>query len=129
MMCCDTLCVVLEEGLPVDVFSSWLAQARKGIVELFVLELLSRRGRLHGYGIVGALDELGDLVAGVSTVYPVLKRLESDGLVDATWVTDAPGNPRKYYEITPAGTAFLIRAQAEWDLIGEAMHSLRGERS
>lgn len=110
-----------------DVFASWLAQARKGIVELFVLELLRRRGRLHGYGIVQALDELGDLVAGVSTVYPVLKRLENDGLVAASWETDTPGNPRKYYEIAPAGTAFLERAQAEWRRIGDAMDALRGE--
>lgn len=111
-----------------DVFASWLAQARKGIVELFVLELLRKRGRLHGYGIVQALDELGDLVAGVSTVYPVLKRLESDGLVDASWATDTPGNPRKYYELTPDGALFLERAQAEWGRIGDAMDTLRGEK-
>ena len=111
-----------------DVFASWLGQTRKGIVELFVLELLHRRGRLHGYGIVQALDELGDLIAGVSTVYPVLKRLESDGLVTATWETGTPGNPRKYYEITPAGTLFLGRAQAEWRRIGDAMETLRGEK-
>jgi PadR family transcriptional regulator PadR len=111
----------------VDAFASWLAQARKGIVELFVLELLSRRGRLHGYGIVQALDELGDLVAGVSTVYPVLKRLETDGLVAAAWETDSPGNPRKYYELTAQGGAFLERAQSEWRRIGEAMNTLEGE--
>jgi PadR family transcriptional regulator PadR len=111
----------------VDTFASWQAQARKGIVELFVLELLSRRGRMHGYGIVQALDELGDLVAGVSTVYPVLKRLEADRLVAASWDTGAPGNPRKYYELTTDGAAFLDRAQAEWRRIGDAMDSLRGE--
>ena len=110
-----------------DPLASWLAQTRKGIVELFVFELLSSRGRMHGYGIVQALDELGDLVAGPSTVYPVLKRLEADGLVAATWNTDAPGNPRKYYELTPDGAAFLARAQAEWHRIGEAMDALRGE--
>jgi len=111
----------------VDPLASWLAQTRKGIVELFVLELLRSRGRMHGYGIVQALDELGDLVAGLSTVYPVLKRLEADSLVEATWETDAPGNPRKYYELTKDGAAFLTRARAEWRRIGEAMDTLRGE--
>ena len=110
-----------------DPLAYWLAQTRKGIVELFVLELLNSRGRMHGYGIVQALDELGDLVAGLSTVYPVLKRLESDGLVEATWETDAPGNPRKYYELTPDGATFLARAQVEWKRMGEAMDTLRGE--
>jgi PadR family transcriptional regulator PadR len=112
----------------VDAFASWVAQARKGIVELFVLELLNRRGRMHGYGIVQALDELGELVAGVSTVYPVLKRLETDGLVAASWETDTPGNPRKYYELTPDGALFLERAQGEWGRIGDAMDALRGEK-
>ena len=112
-----------------DPHASWLAQTRKGIVELFVLELLSLRGRMHGYGIVQALDDLGDLVAGLSTVYPVLKRLESDGLVVATWETGAPGNPRKYYEITGDGVVFLGRARAEWRSITEAMATLRGEDS
>jgi PadR family transcriptional regulator len=111
----------------VDPLASWLAQTRKGIVELFVLELLERRGRMHGYGIVQALDEIGDLVAGLSTVYPVLKRLEADGLVCASWETGTPGNPRKYYEVTPAGTEFLGRARTEWCRIGEAMDTLRGE--
>ncbi|HEX9093633.1 MAG TPA: helix-turn-helix transcriptional regulator, partial [Coriobacteriia bacterium] len=59
-----------------DAFASWVAQLRKGVVELLVLELLRARGRLHGYAIVQELQELGELVAGVSTVYPVLKRLE-----------------------------------------------------
>jgi PadR family transcriptional regulator PadR len=112
----------------VDAFASWLAQARKGIVELFVLELLARRGSMHGYGIVQALDELGDLVAGVSTVYPVLKRLEADGLVAASWATDSPGNPRKYYELTAGGERFLERAQTEWGRIGDAMDTLRREK-
>jgi len=111
----------------VDPLARWLAQTRKGIVELFVLELLSSRGRLHGYGIVQALAELGELVAGLSTVYPVLKRLESDGLVVASWETGAPGNPRKYYELTPDGADFLSRAQTEWQRIGGAMDTLRGE--
>ena len=115
-------------GAP-DPLASWQAQARKGIVELFVLELLRARGRMHGYGIVAALDEVGDLVAGLSTVYPVLKRLESDGLVAATWETDAPGNPRKYYVITLEGATFLNRARAEWGRINAAMDTLRGERA
>jgi PadR family transcriptional regulator, regulatory protein PadR len=113
----------------VDPLASWLAQARKGIIELLVLELLSSRGRMHGYGIVHELDELGDLVAGLSTVYPVLKRLEADGLVEATWETGAPGNPRKYYELTKEGAAFLVRARVEWRRIGEAMDTLRGENA
>jgi PadR family transcriptional regulator PadR len=112
-----------------DVLTSWLAQTRKGVVELFVLELLRGRGPMHGYGIVQALDELGDIVAGLSTVYPVLKRLETDGLVVAAWETGAPGNPRKYYRLTEEGGAFLDRARAEWLRLNAAMETLRGEQA
>lgn len=110
-----------------DPFASWLTQVRKGLVELCVLELLRRRGPLHGYGIVRALDEVGDLIAGVSTVYPVLKRLENDGLVSWQWDPDAPGNPRKSYTITRDGVGFLDRARSEWEQIAGAMEVLRGE--
>lgn len=112
-----------------DPLASWLAQTRKGVVELFVLELLDTRGPMHGYGIVGALDELGDLVAGLSTVYPVLKRLEADGLVVASWDTESAGNPRKNYQITAEGSAFCERARVEWRRINEAMDAVKGEKA
>jgi PadR family transcriptional regulator PadR len=111
-----------------DAFASWVAQLRKGVVELLVLELLRARGRLHGYAIVQELQELGELVAGVSTVYPVLKRLEADGLVEASWDTGGGGNPRKYYEVTPDGTRFLEAARGEWGTLDGAMRALRGEK-
>jgi DNA-binding PadR family transcriptional regulator len=48
--------------------------------------------------------------------------------VVASWATDTPGNPRKYYELTPDGELFLERAQGEWARIGDAMDALRGEK-
>ena len=110
-----------------DAYASWLAQLRKGVVEMLVLGLLESAGPLHGYGIVQELEQLGELVAGVSTVYPVLKRLENDGLVTASWDTAAAGNPRKYYAITDEGATFLNRARGEWDAVDGAMRKLRGD--
>jgi PadR family transcriptional regulator PadR len=107
----------------------WLTQARKGIVELLILRLLGARGELHGYAIVKQLQELGPIIAGESTVYPVLKRLESDGLVAARWVESPSGPPRKYYQRSDEGGQFLASAATEWDGIVSAMESLRGEES
>lgn len=109
-----------------DTYLSWLTQLRKGLVELFVLRLLAEGGPSHGYAMVRELKKLGSVVAGESTVYPVLKRLESDALVEATWSAEPFGKPRKYYRITAAGSAFLDRATDEWDGIAEAMDGLRG---
>lgn len=105
---------------------AWNTQLRKGVVQLLVLQLLSS-APLYGYGIVRRLEELGDFVAGEGTVYPVLRRLEADGLLSSEWVTDAPGNPRRYYAITPAGRGFLGAALAEWDKVAATIHDLGGD--
>ena len=111
-----------------DAYGSWLTQLRKGVVELLVLGLLDARGPLHGYGIVQELQEIGELVAGVSTVYPVLKRLEGDALVAAAWGTGEDGAARrKYYEITGEGRAFLASGRVQWRTLDRAMRGLEGE--
>lgn len=114
-------------GALVDELGPWLAQVRKGVVELLILRLLGARGELHGYAIVRQLQELGPIVAGESTVYPVLKRLESDGLVASRWVESPSGPPRKYYRRSEEGERFLTGAAREWDGIVSAMESLTGE--
>lgn len=107
-----------------DEFGGWVAQLRKGFVELLVLELLSG-GERYGYRIVAELRELGDLVSGEATVYPVLKRLEANGSLSSRWVTESSGPPRKYYAITPRGEEFLARARSEWDKTAAAVAALR----
>jgi PadR family transcriptional regulator PadR len=111
----------------VDSTDQWLVQLRKGVVELLVLRLLALRGELHGYAIVKELLSLGRLVAGESTVYPVLKRLESDGLLDSHWVEAEAGPPRKYYALTESGHGFLQEARGEWDALVESMSRLEGD--
>lgn len=108
-----------------DDFASWSTQLRKGVVELMILSLV-RDGALYGYAIVRELKERGGLVAGEGTVYPVLRRLESDGLVSAAWSDEGPAGPRKYYRITDNGRAFLERAWVEWDTVAGALEELRG---
>jgi PadR family transcriptional regulator PadR len=110
----------------VDAYGPWLAQLRKGVVELLVLALLRARGPLHGYGIVQELEELGDLIAGVSTVYPVLKRLEADALVAASWGAGDEAGRRKNYAITPAGQQFLDEGARQFDELHSALGRIGG---
>ncbi len=110
-----------------DNTDQWLVQLRKGVVELLVLRLLALKGELHGYAIVKELLSLGRLVAGESTIYPVLKRLEVDGLLASRWVESEGGPPRKYYAVTDAGSAFLASARREWDTLVESMERLQGD--
>jgi PadR family transcriptional regulator PadR len=109
-----------------DLYASWLAQLRKGVVELLVLALLRSSGPLHGYAIVQELEERGDLVAGLSTVYPILKRLETDALVTASWGAGDEAGRRKYYAITDAGARFLVEGARQFDDLHAALGRIGG---
>lgn len=109
-----------------DNLGSWSTQLRKGVVELMIL-LLVRQRALYGYAIVRELKQRGSLVAGEGTVYPVLRRLEADGLVSASWSDEGPQGARKYYRITREGESFLSRAWVEWTAVAEAMGDLHAE--
>src|SRR5688572_76963 len=75
------------------------AQLKKGVLELCVLELLSH-GESYAYEIASRLaDAIG---MGEGTVYPLMRRLHTDGLVETHLVESTSGPPRKYYRITRA---------------------------
>jgi len=105
---------------------SWSIQFKRGLVEVFVLQLLTREP-LYGYALVQELESLGQLVAGEGTVYPVLRRLEAAGHVSSAWEQQGAGNPRKYYTITESGRAFLERALTEMDGVLAVLSALRGD--
>lgn len=109
-----------------DSTDQWLVQLRKGVVELLVLRLVAVKGELHGYAIVKELLALGPVVAGESTVYPILKRLEADSLLLSRWVHSNGGPPRKYYTLSDTGAVFLVAAQREWEGLVESMNRLNG---
>ena len=56
-------------------------------------------------------------------LYPVLKKLEREGLIQSTWVLSDEGRNRKYYDITDEGKAFLHERKTEW----HALNSLFNE--
>lgn len=90
-------------------------ELRRGSLELVLLRLL-REGEAYGYQIVTAVTErtAGQLVLAEGTLYPVLHRLEKQGLVQVRWDTPARGVPRKYYRLTPAGEAELAQLTTRW---------------
>jgi PadR family transcriptional regulator PadR len=108
----------------------WLVQLRKGLLQLVILRLLRARGELHGYALVKELLSLGPLAAGESTVYPIVKRLEAEGLLTSRWTPATAGPPRKYYTLSPQSFVFLEKADEEWDAIVESMNRIsKGEAS
>jgi DNA-binding PadR family transcriptional regulator len=73
-------------------------------------------GEAYGYEIIQRIHALSDgkvrWTAG--TLYPVLHRLETKGLVSAVWRVSAEGRRRKYYHLTPAGQKALEVAKRQW---------------
>jgi len=99
-----------------EVSEEWVRELKKGSIQLCLLALL-RGGRMYGFQLIKALRERSggyfDLKEG--TAYPALHRLEQRGFVRSEWVMEGPGNPRKYYTLTPQGAKALAAATAEWE--------------
>jgi PadR family transcriptional regulator PadR len=91
----------------------WIAQWRRGVLELCLLRLLSDEPS-YGYEIVATLDRYASLASGENTIYPLLRRLRQDGLLE-TFSRESPAGPsRQYYRCTPAGRRRLADLDAHW---------------
>ncbi len=85
--------------------SNWERDLRRGLLQLMILLLIRLRTEdAHGYGLIKLLRETNiQLKSG--TVYPLLKRMETDGLIESFIAEDlqSPGMPRRIYTITTIG--------------------------
>jgi len=102
--------------------NEWTSQFRRGVLELCILQVL-RAEPNYGYEIVNALRNLGPLAAGENTVYPLLRRLKSDGYLE-TFAKESPaGPPRRYYRVTESGLARCSGLEEEWAALVRAVES------
>ncbi|WP_338249440.1 PadR family transcriptional regulator [Pyrodictium abyssi] len=91
-----------------------LRDLRVGLYSIVVLDLLARRGPLHGYAVRRYLEEAAPgLAPSESTVYDVLKRLEKLGLLESYWARSPAGTMRKYYRARPGAEEALRRLVKE----------------
>lgn len=105
-----------QDGVPLA-----LAQEiRRGSVVLACLILLRRPH--YGYALLNVLSEAGIAVDG-NTLYPLLRRLERQGLLTSAWNTDDV-RPRKFYVISPVGDETLAQLSAEWTRLNAAIQGL-----
>ncbi len=102
---------------------------RTGIYALVILNLISREGPIHGYGLMIRVKEVSDgvLSPSESTVYETLKYLEKKGLIKSFWGKPAEGGlPRKYYVITELGSKLLNELNKEVVGIVEVLKKVMG---
>ncbi len=98
-------------------------QLKKGVLELCVLALLSKH-ESYAYEIASRLaDSIG---MGEGTIYPLMRRLQNDGLVDTRLEESSSGPSRKYYRLTEAGRASFNAQKAAWASFSSAVQDILG---
>lgn len=101
-----------------------------GIYEMLVLLIMKRiKKPTYGYEISKQLEIISNnsihLTEG--TLYPLLKKMERSKLIKSFWGESDVGPPRKYYELTEKGEAFLSKALDLWRVINNCVNNLLGE--
>ena len=90
-----------------------------------VLAILTE-GESYGYAIIRRVAELsgGHLQWTDGMLYPVLHRLERQGLVAAKWGKSETGRRRKYYRLTREGRAQLAAERQRWKVVDQTLHAI-----
>jgi DNA-binding PadR family transcriptional regulator len=87
-----------------------------------------KQGNSYGYLIIKKIKELsgGQMEYSDGMLYPVLHRLEKEGLIASKWTMKNESRPRKYYEITELGKQALNEEQAQWFQVNAVLNELWG---
>ena len=101
------------------------AQMRKGILEYCVLSILSKK-ECYPSEIIEQLKE-AELIVVEGTLYPLLTRLKNTDLLDYRWEESSAGPPRKYYDLTESGIAFLGELKKTWNILHKAVNQLENK--
>jgi PadR family transcriptional regulator PadR len=95
-------------------------ELRRGVIVLAVLSQLS--GEQYGYSLLKLLADLG-LEVDQGTLYPLLRRLEAQGLLQSVWKLEE-ARPRRYYVISSDGKKLLPKLKKEWAGIVSTMDKI-----
>lgn len=117
IVCLTQYCADMSTG---EVLDSHIQELRRGTVVVASLRILQEPE--YGYRLLERLEEAGFAVEA-NTLYPLLRRLEKQGLLTSDWNTDEP-RPRKYYATSAAGRAVADAAMADWDRLSKALDAL-----
>ena len=104
-----------------SVTENLLAELRRGVLVLAILKQLEEEH--YGYSLRETLAEQG-LEVPEGTLYPLLRRLESQGLLESRWQI-GEARPRRYYTTSKAGRRTLAELTKEWIFLEKALNRIR----
>ena len=106
-----------------ELVQNMMLELRRGVLSIAVLSQLSKEQ--YGYSLLKALSDKG-MEIDQSTLYPLLRRLESQGLLQSDWRIVDETRPRRYYVISPQGRTVLKKLKEEWSTMAETVKQMLG---
>jgi len=113
----------MEPSISAELFENLRLELRRGCLVLAVLATL--RAEQYGYTLRKALADQG-MEIDEGTLYPLLRRLESQGLLVSEWREEEKRNKR-FYRLSPDGKQILKQLLAEWEAIGTSLDGILKE--
>ncbi len=104
-------------------FKNWTNQARKGILELSILNDIRNR-RMYGYEIERKFRKSFGLLISEGTIYNILRRFKRHGLVQITLARSPDGPKRKFYRLTETGRETLAQMNLIWQSVRRQADSI-----
>ena len=101
------------------------AQLRKGVAEACILGILAEQP-MYGWQLSDTLIN-HNLIASIGTLYPMLTRMRTQGLVSTYDEASDSGPVRKYYELTPSGIRVLSNFRSQWAPFAQTVHDIIGK--
>ena len=111
-----------DEDKAIKYAAQMATQMRKGFIAYCVLKVCSKKP-VYTSDIIKTLRE-ADLVVVEGTIYPLLNRLQKDGLLRHEWQESEQGPPRKYYLVTDYGVEVNKYLQNEIDNLNQTLKKL-----
>ena len=105
-----------------ELHATHLQELRRGTVVLACLLILRQPN--YGYSLLDMLERSGFTV-DANTLYPLLRRLEKQGLLTSDWNTEE-SRPRKFYRTSDEGIALSDVLSRDWDGLDTALRTLKG---
>ncbi len=106
-----------------DIVAGLVQELRRGNLILLVLNRLQKP--MYGYNLVKEL-QAHDIPIEANTLYPLMRRLESQGLLTSEWET-SEAKPRKYYKTTEDGLIVLNKTTEQWKAFTQNVEKLLSE--
>ncbi len=110
---------------PEEILNGLSQELRRGTIVMCVLAQLKEPR--YGYSLVQSLNEAG-MHTEAGTLYPLLRRLEKQGLLKSEWETDGT-KPRKYYAITAQGAEIYAKLLKQWTKMAQTIERMTEEET